>query len=83
MQKYEYRTVPAPKVLSIINETQEAAAIASFGNLINQGAQQGWEFVSMESITTEEAPGCLAFLGGSRGRVKVHNMLVFKRKIES
>lgn len=79
MPQYEYKTVPAPMVLSIKNEKEERAGIASFGNAINAEANDGWEFYSMETITTKEAAGCMP--GSGSGAVKHHNMLVFRRKI--
>ena len=74
--QYEYKTVPAPVVLAIKTENEAHAAIANFGELINKEAAGGWEFHSMGSISTEEAPGCLS---GGQSKVKVHNMLIFKR----
>ena len=57
---YEYKTVPAPMVLNIKTEKEAEQAIYNFGNMINREASDGWEFHSMETITTEEAPGCLS-----------------------
>lgn len=73
---YEYKTVPAPMVLSIKNEKEAHAAIRSFSDLLNDEAGRGWEFHSMETISTEEAPGCLS---GGKAKTMHYNMLVFKR----
>ena len=48
---YEYKTVPAPMVLSIKTEKEAEQAIYNFGNMINREAGDGWEFHSMETIT--------------------------------
>ena len=74
---FEYKTVPAPTVLSIKTEKEAEQAIYNFGKLINLEAQGGWEFHSMETITTEAAPGC--FSGGKPNTMR-HNMLIFKRE---
>ena len=78
MASYEYKTVPAPMILTIKTEKDADQAIANFGTLINKEAVDGWEFHSMETITTEEAPGCL---GGGKNTAKHYNMLIFKREI--
>ncbi len=75
--QYEYKTVPAPMVLSIKNEKEAHTAIGNFGDLLNKEAVDGWEFHSMESISTEEAPGCFS---GGRVTRKSYNMLIFKRE---
>lgn len=74
---YEYKTVPAPMVLNIKTQKEADQAIASFGERINIEAVDGWEFHSMESITTAEAPGCFS---GGKQNMTTYNMLVFKRE---
>lgn len=78
MAYYEYKTVPAPMILTIKNDKEERIAIANFGEAINQVARDGWEFVSMETIRTKEAEGCFST---GKETEKIHNMLVFKREI--
>ena len=74
---YEYKTVPAPMVLAIKTQQEANQAIANFGELINREAVGGWEFHSMETITTSEAQGC----GGSGSpKIQNYNMLIFKRE---
>jgi hypothetical protein len=75
---YEYKTVPAPMILNIKTQKEAEQAIASFGERINFEAVDGWEFHSMESITTAEAPGCFS---GGKQKMTTYNMLVFKREI--
>jgi len=75
--RYEYKTVPAPMALNIKNEKEAGTAIRGFGDLINAETEDGWEFHSMETITTSEAPGCF-----STNKKDTHyNMLVFKRPL--
>lgn len=76
--QYEYKTVPGPVVLSIKNEKEADSAIRNFGSMINAEAQGGWEFYSMESISTSEAQGCM----GTGGRKEtVYKMLIFRRPV--
>ena len=76
--QYEYKTVPAPMILSIKTDKEAEAAIHGFSDLLNKEAQGGWEFYSMETISTSEAPGCF---GGNQAKIKTYNMLVFKRAL--
>lgn len=76
---YQYKTVPAPKVLSIKTEKETAAAINGFGDLLNQEAVDGWEFHSMQTITVSEAQGCS---GSGQAKVTHYNMLVFHRLMQ-
>ena len=75
--QYEYKTIPAPMSLNIKNEKLAEAAIRNFGELINKETAGGWEFYSMESITTSEAQGCLG-MGGRKETV--YKMLIFRRE---
>lgn len=78
--QYEYKTVPAPMVLSIKTAKEAEAAIGKFSDMLNAEARGGWEFHSMETISTEEAPGCTS---GGKSTVKHYNMLVFKRPVQA
>ena len=76
---YEYKTVPAPMVLKEKNEQDAHASIRSYGERINDEAVDGWEFYSMETITTAQAPGCG---GGGKEVMTSYNMFVFRRAEE-
>ena len=52
-----YMAIPGPKVVSIPNGNH-AAATDSFAWIINQQAQAGWIYHSMETITVQEQKGC-------------------------
>lgn len=52
-----YKTVPGPVLVSIENGKVDTATNL-FEKMINAEAQQGWEFVSMETLTVQEKQGC-------------------------
>ena len=53
----QYKAVAGPKNISVARgDTQ--AAFDSFAKLINDNANEGWEYHSMETITVTEKPGC-------------------------
>lgn len=47
---YEYRCVPAPMRLIVKNEKDMENAVRGFSDIINENANYGWEFCSMEEI---------------------------------
>jgi hypothetical protein len=95
---YEYKCVAAPVALKIQlknlqqRHQEEADAISSFADTINQHCVNGWEFYRTDSMTVSIDPGCLGgllllpvvgdFIAGWLGLDKVHtvyNMLIFRR----
>lgn len=78
---FTYRCVPAPMNFVIRKPADMDNAVASFANIINREASQGWEFYSMEQIATTVPAGCLASLFGSKDVTTYHNMLIFRRLV--
>ena len=70
---YEYKTVPAPADLAAKNNKDREKVISKFGDLINKECKDGWEFYSMETITTT-APA-----GWFKRESVIFNMLVFRK----
>ena len=52
-----YMAIPGPKIISITNGNTQSAT-DSFAMIINQQAQMGWTYHSMETITVQEQKGC-------------------------
>ena len=74
---YEYKTIPAPMILGVKKPHETADAIKGFSGIINKECQSGWEFYSMEAITTQVPLGCLS----GKTQTTTHNMLVFRREL--
>lgn len=53
----QYITVAGPKNIQT-EKGRVDPAMNLFGNIINQYAQNGWEYHSMESIAVTNKPGC-------------------------
>lgn len=75
----QYKCIPAPMNLIIDKNGSVDTAVRSFANLINEEAQDGWKFHSMENIAVTEKPGCLAGLFGRKDATVYFNMLVFEK----
>jgi hypothetical protein len=76
----QYKCVPAPKELVIDKKGSYDTAVRSFADLINQEANGGWKFHSMENIAVTQKPGCLAGLFGQKEATIYFNMLVFSKE---
>jgi hypothetical protein len=53
----KYITVAGPKNIETVKGDVEPA-MNHFSNIMNEYAQQGWEYHSMESIAVTNKPGC-------------------------
>lgn len=76
--QYEYRVVPAPTKGQKAKgaKTQEQRFAAALTALLNQEAQEGWEFLRAETLPSTERQG----LTGSK--TVFQNLLVFRRQAE-
>jgi hypothetical protein len=73
----KYKCVPAPKELVIDKEDSYDVAVRSFANLINEEANNGWKFHSMENIAVTQKPGCLAAFFLQKAETIYFNMFIF------
>lgn len=71
----QYKAVAGPKSIEV-DKGNTQAAFNTFAQIINNEAQQGWEYHSMETITVTEKPGCF-----SQPISKNFYMLIFVREI--
>lgn len=77
---YQYKMVQVPP--NVIVEAKDARANPAATYLeavVNQWAQQGWEFYSVETIGVVEKPGCLAGLLGAKATAVDYYVIVFRR----
>lgn len=54
----QYKAVAGPKSISV-DKGGTQTAFNLFADIINQEAQGGWEYHSMETISVTEKPGCM------------------------
>jgi len=74
----DYKVVPF--VASITQSDGSAAAAAQLQGLVTQFAQEGWEYVRLESVETFVAGtnGCFG-LGASPAKMTSVSMIVFRK----
>ncbi|PAD76258.1 DUF4177 domain-containing protein [Paenibacillus campinasensis] len=71
----EYMAVPGPKNVHI-NKGETQAAMNLFADIINDQAEAGWTYHSMETIAVTEKPGCL-----QQPITTYYYMLIFYREV--
>ena len=74
----QYSTKPFNPVVSEKKAGGDEIA-KQLGELINQGAAQGWTFESYESVQITVNPGCLTFFSGPR--IAQYGVVVFYRDV--
>ncbi|WP_170331525.1 DUF4177 domain-containing protein [Ruegeria arenilitoris] len=78
MQRYEYKVVPAPQkgIKAKGEKTAEGRFAVSIEQVLNQMAQDGWEYQRAELLPSEERAGLTS------STVNWRNVLVFRRPAE-
>ena len=79
---YDYRVVPfvgKARTAEMSQRTGQEIA-QQLQQVIDGGAQDGWEFYHMDSAHLYAAPGCIGALLGQKGGVLTLNMVVFRRQ---
>ena len=71
-----YKTVPAPLIVAV-EEGKLSQGVQLFEDVINEKANLGWTYVSMETITVQEKTGCS--LNPQPVNTTIH-MLIFKKE---
>lgn len=76
---YKYKMVQVPPAISVKQkEHQGTEAAAYMESVVNQMAEQGWEFYRVDSIGVELKPGCLAGLLGQKIIERVYYVITFR-----
>ncbi len=77
MPFYEYKVVPAPERVAKVKGLKGVAKFAhGLETLMNELAQDGWEYQRAESLPDEEKKG---LMGGKE--IVTRNILVFRREL--
>lgn len=74
----EYKVLPF--VASINNKGTSSQSAKQLEDVIKTQAQEGWEYVRLESVSTfvEGEKGCFG-LGSTPGHATAHQMIVFQK----
>ncbi len=73
----KFRVIP---FIGKIKGSQSAKDVSDqLETLINQGAQEGWEFVQINNVNIEVQPGCMAGIFGAKANYVRYDMAVFRK----
>jgi len=75
---YTYKTVLLPATM-LVNKNASGEMATSFDRTLNAMAQDGWELVSMDTVTEVQKKGCIAALLGLPAQTTDYKCMVFKK----
>ena len=58
MYKYKMVQIPPNVIVNAKKVSKDSAAAVYLENVVNEMAQDGWEFQRIDSIGVQEQPGC-------------------------
>ena len=79
MAKYEYLVIPFVGKIKGSGTADEVSA--QLQAAISAQAGQGWEFITLNDVGIEIAPGCLGSLMGKEKTYARYDQLIFKRGV--
>lgn len=79
MAKWEYLVVPFVGMIKGSGSADEVSK--QLQAAINGQATQGWEFVTLNDVGIEIAPGCLGSLMGKEKTYARFDQLIFRRAV--
>lgn len=80
MFKYKMVQVPPNISVEMKNHTGNEAAVY-LENVVNEYAEDGWEFYRIDSIGVEVQPGCLASLVGQKAESSTYYVITFRMEV--
>jgi len=81
MAHYTYKCVPVPTIVNTgqVGKDSHSAAVMTYEKIINNAANDGWELVQVDTITSVQNPGCLGGLFGKKSEEANFKLLIFKK----
>lgn len=78
---YTYKMIQIPTNIAVqmkAHKGNEAAAYLE--GIVNEYANQGWEFYRVDSIGVQLQPGCFDALGGKKEQNDVYHVITFRKE---
>ncbi|WP_061324026.1 DUF4177 domain-containing protein [Serratia rubidaea] len=76
---YQYKMVQIPPNISVkAKDNKHGVAAQYLENVVNEYAQEGWEFQRVDTIGIEERPGCF---GGNKQGVVNYYVITFRKEV--
>lgn len=77
---YTYKMVQVPPNIEVSQKNNHSGVAAHYlQSVVNEYAQQGWEFYRVDAIGVSVKPGCLAALFGQKNELNNYYVITFRR----
>lgn len=76
---YEYEMVQIPTTLAANSKNRDVFAAEFLQELVQEYADDGWEFQRIDELTVAVPPGCLGALFGAPPQYTRYNVVSFRR----
>ncbi|OOF67241.1 DUF4177 domain-containing protein [Rodentibacter caecimuris] len=78
---YTYKMVQIPPNVEVHKRDKHNGAAIYLQEIVNEYAQNGWEFMRVDEIGVQEKPGCLASLFGAKAIPTTYYVITFRKPI--
>lgn len=75
---YKYKMVQVPPNIIADRRNIKTAAADYLEDLVNEYAEQGWEFYRIDKFSTEEKEGCMS---GGKLTMRSYNVVTFRKEV--
>ena len=80
--KYTYKMVQIPPNISVDSRKKKGGEAAYYlQNVVNEHAEDGWEFQRIDQIGVQTTAGCLAGLFGHKASFNTYHVISFRREV--
>ena len=79
--QYQYRCFPVPTTIKLGKKDPHGEVVQAYQEIINKGAEGGWEYVGIDTIRSFKKTGCLAAFGGGTAEEVNYKVLIFKKPL--
>lgn len=76
--QYQYRCFPVPTTIDIGKKGGHEAAVQQYQDIINKGAENGWEYVGIDVVTSRKPTGCM----NTQTIETSYKIIIFKKGVE-
>lgn len=80
--KYTYKMVQIPPNVEVQAKKHKGSEAAVYlQNIVNEHAEEGWEFHRTDSIGVQQTAGCLAGLFGHKASFNTYYVISFRKEV--
>ena len=78
---YEYKMIQIPPNVAVEMKRHKGNEAAAYmEQVVNEYAQQGWEFYRVDPVGVSLSPGCLASLFGQKEQQVQYHVITFRKQ---